>query len=170
MDDTATFVRHPLCSCSGLRVTNCESQITRFLTATVAKLKFELSSCKHRTSHFSNRNKKPLPPRRSAVADRHSWFQTLREPRRRPGELSRVRAPEFTNHRLSNRNKVKIEIAVSYSKQTMATNSNRNYFRGSRMSNPEPFPNSHESEFTIHALYDTFLRGAKQNWRNPNHA
>jgi hypothetical protein len=37
-----------------------------------------------------------------------------------------------TNHCISNRNKVRIEIAVTYSKQTRGTNSNRNSFRGSR--------------------------------------
>jgi hypothetical protein len=35
-----------------------------------------------------------------------------------------------TNHCLSNRNKVRIEIGVTYSKQTRGTNSNRNSFRG----------------------------------------
>jgi hypothetical protein len=37
----------------------------------------------------------------------------------------------ITNHCISNRNKVRIEIAVTYSKQTRGTNSNRNSFRGS---------------------------------------
>jgi hypothetical protein len=36
-----------------------------------------------------------------------------------------------TNHCISTRNKVRIEIAVTYSKQTRGTNSNRNSFRGS---------------------------------------
>jgi hypothetical protein len=36
-----------------------------------------------------------------------------------------------SNHCPSNRNKVRIEIAVTYSKQTRGTNSNRNSFRGS---------------------------------------
>jgi hypothetical protein len=36
-----------------------------------------------------------------------------------------------TIHCLSNRNNVRIEIAVTYSKQTRGTNSNRNSFRGS---------------------------------------
>jgi hypothetical protein len=37
----------------------------------------------------------------------------------------------ITNHCISNRNKVRIEIVVTYSKQTRGTNSNRNSFRGS---------------------------------------
>jgi hypothetical protein len=40
-------------------------------------------------------------------------------------------AERVTNHCISNRYKVRIEIAVSHRKQRKATNSNRNSFRGS---------------------------------------
>jgi hypothetical protein len=54
--------------------------------------------------------------------------------RRRAGarqSIERLRR-RVTNHCFSNRNKVRIEIAVTHSKQTIGTDSNRNSFRGSR--------------------------------------
>jgi hypothetical protein len=53
-----------------------------------------------------------------------AWWD--REPPRRTAQ-----GGGGTNHCISNRNKVRIEIRVSHSKQTIGTNSNRNSFRGS---------------------------------------
>jgi hypothetical protein len=54
----------------------------------------------------------------------------------------------ITNHCISNRNKVRIEIAVTYSKQTRGTKSNRNSFRGSSERRGK---NSHRRRVTNHS-------------------
>jgi hypothetical protein len=56
----------------------------------------------------------------------------------------------------SNRNKVRIEIAVTYSRQRIGTNSNRNYSRGPC--------NSFFSVFRRRRGVPVGL-GARQNWR-----
>ena len=93
------------------------SLITPFLTATVANSEIGPSHSKHWTSPFSIRNKNAVPV-----------FQLLAE------TFYLEPAGGVTCDRLSNRNKVRIEIAVTYSKQRIAFDSNRNKFRGPRIS------------------------------------
>jgi hypothetical protein len=63
---------------------------------------------------------------RSSISYLLRWFI-----RASPGLHLRFRPPASSfQSPESTRNKVRIEIAVTYSKQTRGTNSNRNYFRG----------------------------------------
>jgi hypothetical protein len=51
----------------------------------------------------------------------------------------------------SNRNRVRIEIAVTYRKQRRASSSNRNYFRGSSNGSCRSRITNHDSRFTRHS-------------------
>jgi hypothetical protein len=91
------------------------SEAKKKLIATHPNSKFLLTRSKRAQITFSNRNTKRV----SAIA-------IYDESPTCPESAERV-----TNHCISNRNKVRIEIGVSHRKQRNATKSNRNSFRGS---------------------------------------
>jgi hypothetical protein len=61
-----------------------------------------------------------------------------------------------TSHCLSNRNKVRIEFAVTHSKQKTAIISNRNSFRG-RLSNAEKILGADQAKFEVRRLAAAFI-------------
>jgi hypothetical protein len=124
------------------------------LIATLPNSKICLTHSKHSAFVFSNRNKSCLfVPQTFSVPQ---WLFTL------SGTEGRGQSFLIANQIL--------ESTATRSKQTVGTISNRekstalhNRFHESRITN-------HQSLLTIHGLYDTFLRGAKQNWRNSIYA
>jgi len=135
MTSAAKPVGGPLYSAEALRCCEGGSNIQRLtlnpqkakkrpwplqrLIATFTNSEIGPSHSKHWTSLFSNRNK-------NAHSGFHIYSMTLySEP-----------AERVTGHGLSNRNKVRIEFAVTLSKQRIDSNSNRNKSRGPRISSP----------------------------------
>jgi hypothetical protein len=119
------------------------------LIATFTNSKIGSSHSKHRTSHFSNRNK-----------NTHSCLQLLCVPRR----LFTLSGTEGRGPSFLIANRI-LESPATPSKQTIGTTPNREKVRA-------PL----RAVFSCHSpliarpssplFYDTFLRGAKQNWRN----
>ena len=103
----------------------------------------------------------------TSAADRTFSFSSTRF---RGRANSAVWALRLSAHGISSRNSGKIEFALSHSKQTAETISNRNYSRGPRPVIRNPFLTSCRSLFKTQAHCGTFLRGAKENWRNSNYA
>jgi hypothetical protein len=141
----------------GLLVTHHLPLATAFLIATVANSEIGSRHSKHWTSPFSNRNKNTLsgfqifsmtlyPEPAAAATARPTGLlagnvlageAALRARFQPPASCSQPPAPRSimglrrgVQTSESNRNKVRIEFAATYSKQRIGTNSNRNYFRG----------------------------------------
>ena len=136
--------RNSLPSAKSSPTTSHSSRATAFLIATSTDSNIRSIYSKQSTSLISNRDK-----------DAHSGFQPLcialrtESNQRGPhcGGSIWVRAQPVSSQGFSNRNPGKIEFALTHSKQTTETNSNRNYYRGSRMINHDSFLTSHESRF-----------------------
>ena len=124
------------------------------LIATLPHSEISLTHSKHSALAFSNRNKSRL-----FVLQAFSVFQWL----------FTLSGTEGRGQSFLIANRI-LESTATRSKQTVGTISNRekstalhNRFHDARITN-------HQSLLTIHGLYDTFLRGAKQNWRNSIYA